>query len=199
MYLNTLALKGFCTTVFMLVSFTSVAEDLVQTDSTEVVGEVTPAAPSYSKGAELFGVEFNDLSKAKFEAHLSKMGLEQYPSYREGMASYSLGTTGILGIKELTVVYNRYEYVERATMSGVVEDAELRSKLGSLLERKYGPPSIGFIRDGYGRARWMLVDGTEIELHNTTFDVSVSYVDRVPKRKSASGRIDVEALLKRNQ
>ncbi|WP_156496607.1 hypothetical protein [Marinomonas aquimarina] len=45
----------------------------------------------------------------------------------------------------------------------------------------------------------MLTDGTEIELHNTTFDVSVIYSDRQPKRVAPSGRIDVEALLKRNQ
>lgn len=161
--------------------------------------EVPQSAPSYSTGAELFGIPFNDLSKAKFEMHLTKMGLEPYPSYREGVASYSLGASGILGIKELTVVYNRYQFVERATMSGVVEDAELRAKLGTVLEHKYGPPSIGFVRDGYGRARWMLQDGTEIQLRNTTFDVSVVYTDRVPKRVSPSGRIDVEALLKRNQ
>ena len=84
-------------------------------------------------------------------------------------------------------------------MSGVVEDPELRAKLGAVLERKYGPPSVGFVRDGYGRARWALPDGTEIELHNTTFDVSVIYMDRLPKRIAPSGRIDVEALLKRNQ
>ncbi|SBT17142.1 hypothetical protein MGA5115_01232 [Marinomonas gallaica] len=199
MYLNNLGFKRVCIAFAVLGSFASVAEDLAQADSAEVVEEVQPAAPSYSKGAELFGIGFNNLSKAEFEAHLSKMGLEPYPSYREGIASYSLGATGILGIKELTVVYNHYEYVERATMSGVVEDPELRSKLGSVLERKYGPPTVGFIRDGYGRARWILRDGTEIELHNTTFDVSVSYLDRIPKRKSSSGRIDVEALLKRNQ
>lgn len=155
------------------------------------------AAPEYSKGAELFGIPFNNLSKSDFEAHLSKMGLEPYPSYRQGVASYSLGKSGILGIKELTVVYNKFEYVEKAVMSGVVEDTDLRSKLGTVLMTKYGPPTVGFVRDGYGRARWELPDGTEIELHNTTFDVSVSYVDREPNKASASGRIDVEALLKR--
>lgn len=172
----------------------------IEPDNTASDESVQAAAtPVYSKGAELFGIPFNDLSKAEFEMHLSKMGLEPYPSYRQGVANYSLGATGILGIKELTVAYNQYDYVERATMSGVVEDTELRAKLGTVLERKYGPPSVGFVRDGYGRARWMLPDGTEIELHNTTFDVSVIYTDRSPKRIAPSGRIDVEALLKRNQ
>lgn len=161
--------------------------------------EYTPATPVYAKGAELFGIPFNDLSKAEFEMHLSKMGLEPYPSYRKGVANYSLGAAGILGIKELTVAYNQYEYVEQATMSGVVEDPVLRAKLGAVLEKKYGRPSLGFVRDGYGRARWVLPDDTEIELHNTTFDVSVIYIDRLPKRIAPSGRIDVEALLKRNQ
>ncbi|WP_156496608.1 hypothetical protein [Marinomonas aquimarina] len=98
-----------------------------------------PATPVYSKGAELFGIPFNDLSKAEFEMHLSKMGLEPYPSYRQGVANYSLGASGILGIKELTVAYNQYNYVERATMSGVVEDPELRAKLGSVLEKNTVP------------------------------------------------------------
>ena len=168
-------------------------------NSTTNAADSVVAAPEFSKGAELFGIPFNDLSKAEFEQHLSKMGLESYPSYRQGVANYSLGATGILGIKELTVVYNQYDFVERATMSGVVEDPALRAKLGTVLEKKYGPPSVGFVRDGYGRARWFLSDGTEIELHNTTFDVSVIYMDRVPKRIAPSGRIDVEALLKRNQ
>ncbi|WP_417552861.1 uridine kinase [Marinomonas fungiae] len=168
-------------------------------NSTTNAADSVVAAPEFSKGAELFGIPFNDLSKAEFEQHLSKMGLESYPSYRQGVANYSLGATGILGIKELTVVYNQYDFVERATMSGVVEDPALRAKLGTVLEKKYGPPSVGFVRDGYGRARWFLPDGTEIELHNTTFDVSVIYMDRVPKRIAPSGRIDVEALLKRNQ
>lgn len=172
----------------------------VESETTEPTPmELVPALPVYSKGAELFGIPFNDLSKAEFEMHLSKMGLEPYPSYRQGVANYSLGATGILGIKELTVAYNQYEFVERATMSGVVEDPTLRAKLGTVLEKKYGPPSVGFVRDGYGRARWVLPDGTEIELHNTTFDVSVIYMDRLPKRIVPSGRIDVEALLKRNQ
>ena len=69
--------------------------------------EVVPPTPVYLKGAELFGISFNDLSKAEFEQHLSKMGLEPYPSYRQGVANYSLGEAGILGIKELTVTYNQ--------------------------------------------------------------------------------------------
>ncbi|MBM6552183.1 uridine kinase [Marinomonas ostreistagni] len=164
-----------------------------------VTEEETPPAPVYAKGAELFGITFNDLSKAQFEMHLKKMGLEPYPSYREGVASYSLGKNGILGIKELTVRYNQHQYVEKATLSGVVESPELRAQLGSVLLHKYGQPDVGFVRDGYGRARWQLPDNTDIELRNTTFDVSVVYIDRVPKAVSPSGRIDVEALLKRNQ
>lgn len=165
----------------------------------EAVDEVPSAPPLYAEGAELFGIPFDDLSKAKFEAHLRKMGLEPYPSYREGVASYSLGKSGILGIKELTVRYNDYQFVEKATLSGVVEDADLRARLGEVLLQKYGQPDVGFVRDGYGRARWELKDATAIELRNTTFDVSVVYLDRIPKRISSSGKIDVEALLKRNQ
>ncbi|WP_233402306.1 uridine kinase [Marinomonas ostreistagni] len=188
-----------CLSVVTVLLTAAIASSHVGAEEPETPEVIAETQPSYAKGAELFGVEFNDLSKTKFEDHLTKMGLEPYPSYRAGVANYSLGATGILGIKELTVVYNRYEFVEHATMSGVVESPELRAKLGNLLESKYGPPSIGFVRNGYGRARWMLRDGTEIELHNTTFDVSVSYIDRVPKRVTASGRIDVEALLRRSQ
>ena len=166
---------------------------------TEESGELAPPTPTYSTGAELFGIAFNDLAKSKFEEHLKERGLEPYPSYKEGVASYSLGSTGILGIKELTVRYNRFNFVEKATMSGVVESVELRSSLGDLLVKKYGAPDIGFVRDGFGRARWSFRDGTEIELHNTTFDVSVIYVDRSPKRTSTSGRIDVEELLRRTK
>lgn len=166
-------------------------------ESSDSVQESAPS-PVYADGAELFGITFNDLSKNAFETHLKKMGLEPYPSYRQGVASYSLGKSGILGIKELTVRYNPYQYVEKATLSGVVEDPELRARLGEVLLHKYGQPNVGFVNDGYGRARWELADGTDIELRNTTFDVSVVYIDRRPKRVSASGRIDVEALLKRH-
>lgn len=158
-----------------------------------------PPAPVYANGAELFGIAFNDLAKANFEKHLKERGLEPYPSYKQGVASYSLGKNGILGIKELTVRYNSFKYVEKATMSGVVKSVELRASLGNLLVKKYGPPDIGFVRDGFGRARWSFRDGTEIELRNTTFDVSVVYVDQAPKRVSTSGRIDVEELLRRSR
>lgn len=172
---------------------------LSQSHANESSQEESAAAPSYASGAEIFGIKFNNLSKEKFESHLKKMGLEPYPSYREGVASYSLGASGILGIKELTVRYNDYQYVERATLSGVVEDPELRARLGNVLLHKYGQPDVGFVRDGYGRARWELSDSTDIELRNTTFDVSVVYIDRYPKLVSPSGKIDVEALLKRHQ
>ena len=173
-----------------LISVSSIA-----LEQEESVPEV--ATPSYARGAELFGIAFNDLSKSSFEAHLKKMGLEPYPSYRTGIASYSLGTNGILGIRELTVRYNDSNFVEKATMSGVVESKDKRANLGNVLVKKYGPPSVGFVRDGFGRARWVLPDGTEIELHNTTFDVSVLYVDTHPAREEASGQIDVEALMRR--
>lgn len=160
--------------------------------------EPAPAPPVYADAAELFGIPFNNLSKATFERHLRKMGLEPYPSYRAGVASYSLGKDGILGIKELTVVYNDSKFVEQAMLSGVVESNELRSHLGNVLLKKYGAPDIGFVRDGFGRARWNLRDGTEIELHNTTFDVSVIYIDTTPHHTRNSGKIDVEALMKRS-
>lgn len=191
MLLYRLALKGIFLSLLLL------SQSYANEASPEE--EAPPPAPVYASGAELFGIAFNDLSKAQFEMHLKKMGLEPFPSYRQGVASYSLGKNGILGIKELTVRYNQYQFVEKATLSGVVESPELRAKLGNVLLQKYGQPEVGFVRDGYGRARWQLPDNTDIELRNTTFDVSVVYIDRVPKAVSPSGRIDVEALLKRNQ
>ncbi|WCN12045.1 uridine kinase [Marinomonas mediterranea] len=159
--------------------------------------ETEDVAPPLQTKAELFGLEVNDLSQSAFEAHLQKMGLQPYPSYRDGVATYSLGPEGILGIRELTVLFNQYKYIKKATLSGVVESPKKRASLGKLLEGKYGPPSVGFVRDGYGRAKWFFNDGTVIELHNTTFDVSVSYVDEVPKIQSESGKIDVESLLRK--
>ncbi len=188
MFFYRVALQVF-TLMLGLVSVQSFAQE--QTEPDPVV------APSYAKGAELFGIGFNDLSKSSFEAHLKKMGLEPYPSYRAGIASYSLGKEGILGIRELTVRYNTSNFVEKATMSGVVESKEKRASLGNVLVKKYGQPDVGFVRDGFGRARWLMSDGTEIELHNTTFDVSVLYVDTRPAREQASGQIDVEALMRR--
>ncbi|TPE50864.1 uridine kinase [Maribrevibacterium harenarium] len=152
-----------------------------------------------SSEAELFGIKINDLEKSQFESHLKKMGLEAYPSYHQGVVTYSLGKEGILGIKNLSVSFNRFAYFQQATMSGVVENAKQRSTLGRLLVEKYGEPTQGFVRDGYGRATWYFSDGTMIQLRNTTFDVSVIYVDQAPKQVSTSGRIDVEALLRKSR
>ncbi|TDO95931.1 uridine kinase [Marinomonas balearica] len=177
-----------------LVSTSSYAT-AAETQSSEVDSEL--AAPSLQTKAELFGLEVNNLSQADFEVHLQKMGLQPYPSYRDGVATYSLGPEGILGIRELTVLFNQYKFIKKATLSGVVESPKKRASLGKLLEKKYGPPSVGFVRDGYGRAKWFFNDGTVIVLRNTTFDVSVSYVDEVPKIQSESGKIDVESLLRK--
>lgn len=155
--------------------------------------------PITDQGAELFGLTVNDLSKEDFEKQLSAMGLQPYPSYKKGGATYSLGQEGILGIRELSIQFNDYDYLEKATMSGVVESNKKRQALGNLLVKKYGTPNIGYVRDGYGRAKWVFQDGTYIELHNTTFNVLVIYVDQQPKTLSESGQIDVEALYKKSQ
>ncbi|REG85099.1 uridine kinase [Marinomonas pollencensis] len=157
------------------------------------------STPIADQGAELFGLTINDLSKENFEKRLSAMGLQPYPSYKKGVATYSLGQEGILGIRELAIQFNDYDYLIKATMSGVVESNKKRQALGSLLVKKYGMPNIGYVRDGYGRAKWVFQDGTYIELHNTTFNVLVIYVDQQPKTVSESGQIDVEALYKKSQ
>lgn len=152
--------------------------------------------PIANEGAEIFGLKVNDLSKKTFEKRLGEMGIEPYPSYKKDVVSYSLGDNGILGLKELDATFNDYGYIKQATMVGVVKSNDKRSSLGNLLVKKYGEPNIGFVKDGYGRAKWVFQDGTYIELHNTTFDVSVIYVDQDPKIPSESGQIDVEALYK---
>lgn len=162
--------------------------------------EEIPLEPKvYSKSAELFGLQVNDLSQSDLEEQLRKMGLHSYPNFRQGVASYSLGDEGILGVRALTVVYNKFKFVEKISLEGVVKDNEKRKALGDLLSNKYGKPTVGFVKDGYGRAQWLFYDGTLIQLRNTTFDVSITYVDRSPKEQSLSGQIDVESLLKKNQ
>jgi len=158
-----------------------------------------PKPKVYSKEAELFGLKINDLSQSKFESQLKKMGLHSFPSFRKGIASYSLGEDGILGVRSLTVVYNKSKYVEKISLAGVVKSNEKRKALGLLLINKYGIPTVGFVNQGFGRAQWLFGDGTLIELRNTTFDVSMSYVDRSPKVQSLSGQIDVESLQKKIQ
>ncbi|SBS31651.1 hypothetical protein MSP8887_01564 [Marinomonas spartinae] len=165
----------------------------------DATSQLKQQATPQTGGAELFGLKVNDLSKQTLEKQLSRMGLQPYPSYKKDVVSYSLGPKGILGIKELDITFNDYDYIRHANLAGVVKNTHERQKLGELLEKKYGEPNVGFIKNGYGRARWYFKDGTYIELHNTTFDVSISYVDEDPKVPSESGTIDVEALSKQTQ
>ncbi|MFT2112149.1 uridine kinase [Marinomonas sp. 2405UD68-3] len=158
-----------------------------------------PEPKVYSKEAELFGLKINNLSQSEFEGQLKKMGLNSFPSFRKGIASYSLGEEGILGVRSLTVVYNKSKYIEKIVLVGVVKSNEKRKALGSLLINKYGAPTVGFVNQGFGMAQWLFGDGTLIELRNTTFDVSMSYVDRSPKVPPLSGEIDVELLQKKIQ
>jgi len=186
---------------FSLASEVSAEEVLAEQEGAEKVvsEESVPAEPKvYSNAAELFGLKINDLSQAEFEEQLKKMGLRSYPSFRQGIASYSLGEEGILGVRTLTVVYNKFKFIEKISLAGVVKDNEKRKALGNLLINKYGKPTVGFVNDGFGRAQWLFYDGTLIQLRNTTFDVSIAYVDRSPKEQSLSGQIDVESLLKKN-
>lgn len=167
--------------------------------SAEEAAESDIEKPKLLKEAMLFGVPINDLTQAKLDKQLSARGIESYPSYKEGTVNYGLGEEGILGIKVLTVRFNRSGYFKQAVFAGIVEDNEKRKAIGNLLEGRYGKPALGFVKDGYGRAKWLLDDNCYIELHNTTFDVSVSYVDTRPKSVSQSGRIDVQALSRKTQ
>lgn len=144
--------------------------------------------------AELFGLSLNDLSLERLEKQLATMGLRSYPSYKEGVVSYSLGPEGIFGVTNATIYSNASGYVSQALLSGVIESNEKRKALGELLEKKYGAPSEGFLNTGIGRSTWLFKDGTLIELHNSTFDVSIMYVDEHPRVETRSGQIDVEAL-----
>ena len=175
-----------------VVSFTLISAPLTAEEEVELGQQAPP--PVYAKSAELFGLLINDLSQEEFERHLRSMGMSPYPSYEKGKANYSLGDKGILGIRQISVHYNNYNFVERIELHGVVENVKQRSSLGNLLSKKYGPPMAGFVRDGFGRAQWRFEDGTLVELHNTTFEVSVSYRDLIPKRKAVSGEINVQAL-----
>ncbi|UTV99106.1 uridine kinase [Marinomonas rhizomae] len=157
------------------------------------------AAPKVAEVAELFGLPLNDLSVSQLNKQLNSMGLSSYPSYKDGAVSYSLGPEGILGVTNATIYSNGSGYVRQALLSGVVESKEKRKALGDLLTRKYGNPSEGALNNGIGRSKWLFTDGTMIELHNTTYDVSLMYVDGSPKVVARSGQIDVEALSRKNQ
>jgi hypothetical protein len=154
---------------------------------------------SPSSNAELFGLRFNDLPLSKLESQLRGMGIVNYPSYKEGVTSYSLGPEGILGVTNATIFTNTSGYIHQALLSGVVDSSEKRQSLGKLLETKYGVPVAGYLSEGIGKARWIFKEGTMIELRNNTFDVSITYVDERPRVQSRSGKIDVEALSRKNQ
>ena len=165
-----------------------------------MVARAESEGASKSSGvAELFGLPLNDLSVSRLEQQLNAMGLRSYPSYKDGVISYSLGPEGILGVTSATIFANASGFVRQALLAGVVESSEKRKELGNLLAKKYGSPSEGFLNNGIGRSKWYFADGTMIELHNTTYDVSFMYIDGKPKVATRSGKIDVEALSRKNQ
>jgi hypothetical protein len=154
----------------------------------------TEAIPRNSSIAELFGLSVNNLSLSRLEDHLDNIGLNSYPSYKDGVVSYSLGPEGILGVTNATIFSNTSGYVHQVLLYGVVESDEKRQSLGKLLEKKYGTPTAGNLVDGIGKTHWEFRDGTKIELLNSTFDVAITYIDERPRVRVQSGRIDVEAL-----
>jgi hypothetical protein len=181
-----------CTSVFAVLI-------LVSMGMATIVNAKTNESPQLSNIAELFGLSMNDLSLSQLEKKLTSMGLQRYPSYKEGEVSYSLGPEGILGVTNATIFSNSSRYVQQALLSGVVGSLEERQALGELLQIKYGAPSKGYLNDGIGRSKWLFRDGTMIELHNSTYDVSIMYVDEQPKVMEHSGQIDVEALSRKKQ
>lgn len=163
----------------------------------------TYAATKFASGnssvAQLFGLTLNDLSLSKLENHLGSIGLSSYPSYKEGVVAYSLGPEGILGVTNATIFSNTSGYVHQILLSGVIDSDEKRQLLGELLEQKYGAPTDGLLSEGIGKTQWKFKDGTSIELINSTFDVSITYIDERPRVRLGSGKIDVEALSRKNQ
>lgn len=155
---------------------------------------VNSPKPRLSASAKLFGLPLNNLALPRLEKHLSEMGLQSYPSYKDGVVSYSLGPEGILGVTDATVLSNSSGYIKQALLSGVVQSNKKRKTLGDLLLKKYGTPNDGQLADGLGHAAWLFKDGTKIELNNSTFDVSILYVDERPRVANHTGKIDVEAL-----
>ncbi|MEL0615075.1 uridine kinase, partial [Marinomonas arenicola] len=73
--------------------------------------QTTPIA---NQGAELFGLKENDLSKEDFEKRLTAIGLQPYPSYKKGVATYRLGPEGILGVRQLAIQFNGDDYQKKA-------------------------------------------------------------------------------------
>ncbi|RNF51462.1 uridine kinase [Marinomonas hwangdonensis] len=153
-----------------------------------------------ANAAELFGLSFNDLKLVDLAQHLKNMGLQSYPTYKEGIVSYGLGPEGILGITNATLYTNPSGYVRQALLTGVIQSNEKRKAIGDVFFNKYGAPSEGFLNKGIGRSKWLFDDGTEIDFRNTTYDVSILYVDLQPKKSARnSGRIDVEALSRKSR
>lgn len=159
----------------------------------------TETTSGNSSVAELFGLPVNNLSLSRLESHLGNIGLNSYPSYKDGVVSYSLGPEGILGVTNATIFSNTSGYVHQVLLYGVVESDAKRQSLGKLLEQKYGAPTAGNLVDGIGKTQWEFRDGTKIELFNSTFDVAITYIDERPRVKIQSGRIDVEALSRKNE
>lgn len=91
---------------------------------------------TFSTVAELFGLPLNDLSLSQLKSRLNTMGLSSYPSYKQGVMTYSLGPEGILGVTNATIYSNRSGYVRQVLLSGVVESNEKRKNLGTLLGKK---------------------------------------------------------------
>ena len=183
---NASALKFWTLVLFFAITVTSVKA-------------ATQEKPLFSDTAEFFGLPFNNLHLSKIQEKLKNIGLHSYPSYKNGVVSYSLGEKGILGVTNATIHSNPSSYVTKALLSGVVQSKEDRQALGEVFVTKYGKPTVGFISEGIGRGKWFFEEGTMIELKNSTFDVSISYVDEQPKEVSSrSGKIDVEALSRKN-
>lgn len=156
--------------------------------------EDSMGAPINMQGAAIFGLVLNDLSQEDLEDKLAEMGVTDFPRASEKTVNYNLGDQDILGIRNLSVYYNDYHFVEKIILSGTVENPILRKRLGNFLIKKYDTPMAGSVENGYGRAQWRFNDGTMIEFNNVTFDVSVVYRDLIPSRELVAGEIDVQAL-----
>lgn len=152
-----------------------------------------------TKSAELFGLPLSNLRLSALANHLNSMGLKSYPTYREGIVNYSLGPDGILGITNAAIYTNASGFVQQALLTGVIQSNDQRRAIGDVFLKKYGEPSEGILNRGIGRSKWSFEDGTEIDFRNTTYDVSILYVNSRPKSNVRSGRIDVEALYRKSR
>lgn len=150
--------------------------------------------PINMKGAEVFGLDLNDLSQDKLEDKLAQMGVTNFPPAYQLKVDYGLGNRDVLGMKGLSVEYNEYGYVKKITLYGKITDNKQRKKLGLLLMRKYDSPMAGRMDGGIGRAQWRFNNGTLIDLNNSTFDVVVIYRDLIPSHDVVADEIDVQAL-----